>query len=229
MPTFVAASSGETLLKGPDWEEEGGVLYYEIQRQVPGVHFVPNAINLGRAGALIARFHEIGAGIDTFLINKSMYIGIFRQRGFEARERLRQQLHDPGTEAERQRVNAFFERFRHLSLEVYQDWRIVHGDLSTENILVAGDDLYLIDWDEIGLCPKTSDHGDLLGGIPGIDEDAIRALLDGYYQAGGHLGASDLEAIYNGMVLQGLRQSVEKPDGTTIGQVFDRFAFLLTG
>ncbi|MCH7861556.1 MAG: hypothetical protein IH998_07680, partial [Proteobacteria bacterium] len=76
----------------------------------------------------------------------------------------------------------------------------MHGDLTMENILAAGDDLFLVDWDEIGLCPKTSDHGDLLGGLPNVDEVSVRDLIDGYCHAGGQLGAPDLESIHNGMV-----------------------------
>jgi len=43
---------------------------------------------------------------------------------------------------------------------------------------------------------KTADHGDVLGSLGDSDETRIRALLDGYYDAGRELAPVDLESIY---------------------------------
>ncbi|NKB70517.1 MAG: phosphotransferase [Candidatus Latescibacteria bacterium] len=224
VPALLAAPSGATLIESPDREWH----YCEIQRQVPGVHLTGTAENLRRAGELIAQFHSIGAEIDTYLLNKSTYIGVFRQRGYQATQQFHAQLLAAAkTGAEQRRLNVFFARTQDPALRDFFDWRIVHGDLSSENFLIDGDNLYMIDWDEVGLGPKAADHGDILGGLPGVGEKEVRALLEGYGQGGGQLAAPELESIYNGLVRRALQRWLAEGQGTDVEVVLAAWDFVL--
>jgi Ser/Thr protein kinase RdoA (MazF antagonist) len=230
VPALLTAPSGETLIQGPNWEGEAAkqLQFYEIQRQVAGTHFSPTLDNLRRAGDLVARFHQIGAEIDTYLLNKMAYISVFRQRGLKSRRQFYHQLCAAIKDTdERHKVEAFYQRLQDPALQVYFDWRPVHGDLTCENLLDDGNHLYLIDWDEIGLHAKTADHGDVLGSLDDADATAVHALIDGYLDAGGQLEAPDLESIHNSLVGTALRRWLKRADGSSIEPLFARYKFLL--
>ena len=76
---FLANSSGETLVQGPDWQAEENI-FYEIQTILPGVPFSPDTHTALLAGKLLGQLHLLGQKIHSDLLSKFYYIDTFVDR-----------------------------------------------------------------------------------------------------------------------------------------------------
>ena len=76
---FLANTSGETLVKGPDWQNEGNI-FYEIQSILSGVPFSSDTHTASLAGKLLGQLHFLGQEIHSDLLSKFYYIDTFVDR-----------------------------------------------------------------------------------------------------------------------------------------------------
>jgi len=218
---FWSAPNGETLLKGSDWKEDGE-LYYEIQAVLPGEFFVLNKNTARQAGACIAQFHQAGQEIDTFLLNKMFWIKDFTTRRYDRFKRLREQISTYLSGDEIRLADAMFERLTNAAWRDSLTWRLIHGDMSSNNLLI-GDRPWIVDLDEVGLGEVVDDLGHFLREVPRHDPGIIEDVLRGYLDAGGDLNEADLQEISDGFVVGGLEDCVGKADGQVLELFDDQF------
>ena len=138
--TLWSSPEGETLIKGPDWEEEREV-YYEIQHRIFGSHFQLTAETAHDAGAFVARFHQAGERIDTFLLGKAYWTHDFIQKRFRFFESLLEQLRprDGVTQNDIREVETRIDRHCSILWRKELTWGLAHGDLCANNLLISTD------------------------------------------------------------------------------------------
>ena len=145
---FIANSSDETLVEGPDWQDEGNI-FYEIQTILPGVPFSPDTHTALLAGKLLGQLHRLGQEIHSDLLSKFYYIDTFVDR---FPNQLQVVLQDDRSLqlGESQEIKDSISRLSDTSTRSKLTHRLTHGDFTPDNLLVNQDELFLIDNDELG-------------------------------------------------------------------------------
>lgn len=227
--TLWSSPDGETLIKGPDWEEEREV-YYEIQHRIFGSHFQLTAETAHDAGAFVARFHRAGDRIDTFLLGKAYWTQTFIQRRFGGFEVLLERLSDRDDldENDLREIQARFDRHCSIVWRKELTWGLAHGDLCANNLLISNGDFCLIDFEEIGRTEIAGEAANLMLDLPAFDETIMTELLRGYRSSGGNLNHADLTSIVDVRILGALNRALDEPAGEIdIPFLLDRFRFIL--
>ena len=145
---FIANSSGETLVEGPDWQDEGNI-FYEIQTILPGVPFSPDTHTASLAGNLLGQLHLLGQEIHSDILSKFYYIDTFVSRF----PNLLQAFLQDGQSLQRgesQEIRDSISRLSDTSTRSSLTHRLTHGDFTPDNLLVNQNELFLIDNDEFG-------------------------------------------------------------------------------
>ena len=145
---FIANSSGETLVEGPDWQNEKNI-FYEIQTILPGVPFSPDTRTASLSGKLLGQLHLLGQEIQSDLLSKFYYIDTFVSR----LPNLLQAFLQDGQSLQRgesQEIQDSISRLSDTSTRSSLTHRLTHGDFTPDNLLVNQDELFLIDNDEFG-------------------------------------------------------------------------------
>ena len=197
-----SSPSGETLIPGPDWEEDKKA-YYEIQYHVEGDRYLIHADSAYDAGVFIAGFHRLGDGVDTYLLGKHHWTDTFIQRRFK--------WFDPLVEKLNARTNVLtvdqkvivdrMQRHRDIVWRKGLTWRLIHGNMCANNLLRNKDEFCLIDFEEIGRSEVDGETIDLLLDLPAFDHTIAERLLQGYQAGGGELTHTDLLSIQDIFIL----------------------------
>ncbi len=215
VPVLWEAPSGDTLLPGPDWEEERKV-YFEIQEMVPGKSLVLNENTAFQAGHFLGNLHRVSSRIDTFLLNKGYWIKDFTSRRSVGANRLYEYLHRSkflnGTEA--RIISDMIERTYSFLRISACTWGIYHGDMCTNNLLTTDEGFFLVDLDEMGIGEVRGDILSLISEVSELNTSIIGFLLKGYRDGGGALNEDDLVAITEALVLNRFRRAMEESDTT---------------
>ena len=145
---FLANSSGETLVQGPDWQDEENI-FYEIQSILPGVPFSPDTHTALLAGKLLGQLGLLGQEIHSDLLSKFYYIDTFVDR---FPNRLQAVLQDGRSLqcGESQEIKDSISRLSDASTRSSLTHRLTHGDFTPGNLLMYQNELFLIDNDELG-------------------------------------------------------------------------------
>ena len=145
---FLANSSGETLVQGPDWQDEENI-FYEIQSILPGVPFSPDTHTALLAGKLLGQLHLLGQEIHSDLLSKFYYIDTFVDR---FPNQLQTSLQDDRDlqRGESHEIKASISRLSDASTRSSLTHRLTHGDFTPDNLLINQNELFLIDNDELG-------------------------------------------------------------------------------
>ena len=145
---FIANSSGETLIEGPDWQD-GENIFYEIQTILPGVPFSPDTRTASLSGKLLGQLHLLGQEIQSDLLSKFYYIDTFVDR---FPNQLQTYLQDGQIlqRGESQEIKDSISRLLDTSIRSSLTHRLTHGDFTPDNLLMNQNELFLIDNDELG-------------------------------------------------------------------------------
>ena len=229
VPELWEAPNGETLLSGPDWEEDRKI-YFEIQEEVPGGAFVLNEGTAHQAGQFLGRFHQAGAQIDTFLLNKGYWIKDFTSRRYAGVNRLREHLHQHQSLSERETriIGETIERAYSFSRISSRTWGLYHGDMCANNLLSTGEQCFLVDLDEMGIGEVWGDIFSLMSEVPEFNPAIIRSLVKGYRDGGGTLNEDDLLAITDTLVLGRFGKAINDSDTTfNASEWFENLQFIM--
>ena len=228
VPALWQAPNGETLLTGPDWEGDCQA-YYEIQEMLPGKSFVLDKSNAFQAGQFLGRFHQAGAQIDTYLLNKGYWIKDFTSRRHKSVHRQKEQLHQCPflSPTDTRLMEDMIDRthnFLHISART---WGVYHGDLCSNNLLTTGTELFLIDFEEIGIGEIWGDISSLISEVPNIQIQIITPLLKGYRDGGGTLNTDDHLAIIDMLALNQINRAIQESDKAfDVSQLLESFQFI---
>lgn len=145
---FIANLSGETLVEGPDWQNEKNI-FYEIQTILPGVPFSSDTHTASLSGKLLGQLHLLGQEIQSDLLSKFYYIDTFVDR---FPNQLQAVLQDGRSlqRGECQEIKNSISRLSDTSIRSSLTHRLTHGDFTPDNLLMNQDELFLLDNDEIG-------------------------------------------------------------------------------
>jgi Ser/Thr protein kinase RdoA (MazF antagonist) len=226
-PLF-AAPDGETLLKGPDWQDEGEA-YYEIQEILPGQFLVPNEDTLKQAGELAANLHETGSRVDTFLLEKSEYRDYFMKNLMGVpHQRFKAQIEESQSLSPQEAIQLeqVFDCRRNPTWKGELNLFLIHGNFCPDNVLVNGEQTFLIDFEEVGLGEVSDDLCSLILNGPELEIPMIQAFLNAYQDGGGVLFGDDRLILYSNLVRRDLRKHVDNSDPFKVSEVFDKFSFL---
>jgi len=226
---LLAAPDGETLLKGSDWQGEGEA-YYEIQEILPGQFLVPDEDTLKQAGALAANLHETGSQVDTFLLEKAAYRDYF-MKNFMAipGQRLKAQIEESQslTPQEAIKLEQIFDYRRNPAWKGELNLFLIHGNFCPDNVLVNGQQTFLIDFEEVGLGEVSDDLCSFILNGPELEIPMIQTFLKAYQDGGGVLLGDDHLILYSNLVRGDLRKHIDNSDPFKASDVFDKFSFLL--
>ena len=223
---LLPAPNGETLIPGPDWEGLGETYYYEIQEILHGAPPALDENTAYRMGVLTARLHLAGLEVDTHLLNKSLYIKDFIIRGFEREAAFRQRIKDCGlfSSEDISQVTSLLDRNRDLEWRSRVQWSVIHGDLCCENMMADGSELSLIDMDEAGIGPITSDLGDFVFNLEDLELTLFRSFLAGYREHGGFLGEAEKADVVDMLVRTKVSEYLEAGHrAESVAELFGRF------
>ena len=207
-------------LLGPEFYHVPAV-YFEIQHFIVSQRPPADEHTAYRVGAALATFHAAGhqpvtrslapeerhlavPHIDTYLLNKALYINVFIQRGAARKKKIHtyvKSLTSVSSEEQRQ-FDELLYRINDRGRQSDLTWSIIHGDFCANNVMVCGNDLYIIDFDEVGLGPIFHDIGDFFGDLEQAGPHKMRALIKGYMENGGRLSDVDRTAMIDGLVYQ---------------------------
>jgi len=222
-PLF-AAPDGKTLLKGPDWQEEG-VAHYEIQEILPGQFLVPNEDTVKQAGALAANLHQ--SQVDTFLLEKSTYRDYFMKNLMGIpRQHLKAQIEETLTPQETILLEQVFDCRKNPAWKGHLNLFLIHGNFCPDNVLINGKQAFLIDFEEVGLGEVSDDLGSFI--LNGLDIPMIQAFLNAYQDEGGVLMGDDRLILHSNLVRNELRKQIGNSAPFKVSEVFDQFSFLLS-
>jgi hypothetical protein len=210
----------QRFLLGPEFYHVPAV-YYEIQHLIPGQPPPADEHTAYRVGAVLAAFHAAGhqpeirslapeerhlvaPHVDTHLLNKALYINIFIQRRVARNRELHAYVKDlkAVSPEEQRKIDDLFCRIDAGSWQSGLSWGIIHGDFCANNVIVCDKNLFIIDFDEVGLGPISHDIGDFFGDLEEAGLRKSHALVKGYMENGGKLSDADRTAIVDGLVLQ---------------------------
>ncbi len=206
------------FLVGPEYFHVAAV-FYEIQHFIAGQRPPANEQIAYQIGAVLAAFHAAGhqppirslapdeweqvvPHIDTFLLNKSLYINDFIKRGTVRKRKIQEYV--MGLKAvspkEKRKVGDLFQHSGDRRRQGELSWGIIHGNIGLDNIIASDEGLCIIDLDEAGLGPISHDIGEILSDLEQIDVQ--RALIKGYMENDGKISDVDRTDIVDGMVYQ---------------------------
>jgi Ser/Thr protein kinase RdoA (MazF antagonist) len=228
-PPLWESPNRETLINGTDWETNRQT-YYEIQHHVPGTHLQLTKENAHAAGAFVSRFHQAGDQIDTFLLGKAYWTQTFMQRRFRWFKPLIQRLRDRKdiTGESVRDIETRMHRHSDMTWRKKLTWGLTHGNLCSNNLLVSGDDCYLIDFEETGRAELADEAAILLTDLPGFDATITENLLRGYRDAGGSLSSDDLTSIVDGFIFGALDRLLKERDPSIdLAALAKRYSFVL--
>lgn len=197
-------------------------IYFEIQELVDGQRPSHDSHTWHRVGMALASFHVAGyqpevrsydpserhlapVHIDTHLFNKFMYVRTFVNRGVERTKLVRAYTSDLQLSGPvRRAIDEMFCRQHDLAWRSNLTRSIIHGDFGPDNLLVSGDEVYIIDLDEAGLGEVSFDLIRILSELQEEGTDATSAFLDGYRVGGATLTNFDRTAIIDGRLMSEL-------------------------
>lgn len=215
VPKLWESPDGETLLPGPDWEQNRKV-YFEIQEVAPGKSIALNEKTAHETGKFLGTFHQAASQIDTFLINKGYWIKDFTSRRYTGVSHLKENL--KGTQllsaSQKQIIHEMIDRAQSFAQITARTWSLYHGDMCSNNLLKTSEGFFLIDLDEMGIGEIWGDPFSLIAEAPGINLSFIESLLKGYRQGGGTLNGADLLAIIDTLVLGRVGRAIKESDNT---------------
>ena len=190
---FLANSSGETLVEGPDWQDEGNI-FYEIQPILPGVPFSPDTHTAFSAGKLLGQLHLLGQEIHSDLLSKFYYIDTFADRFPNQLQAYLQNDRDlqPG---ESQEIKDSISRLSDTSTRSSLTHRLTHGDFTPDNLLMNQDELFLIDNDELGFGVAAVDVAWGLTYLFGLNIGLGQIFLSEYRKHAPEFAENDLLAV----------------------------------
>ncbi|MYC15896.1 MAG: phosphotransferase [Gemmatimonadetes bacterium] len=190
---FIANSSGETLVQGPDWQAEENI-FYEIQTILPGVPFSPDTHTALLAGKLLGQLHLIGQEIHSDLLSKFYYIDTFVDR---FPNRLQAVLQDGRSlqRGESQEIKDSISRLSDASTRSSLTHRLTHGDFTPDNLLMNQNQLFLIDNDELGFGVAAVDIAWGLTYLFGLNIGLGQIFLNEYRKHVPEFAESDLLAV----------------------------------
>ena len=206
------------FLVGPEYFHVPAV-YYEIQHFIFGHHPPADEHTAYQIGTVLAAFHSAGRQppirslapeewehvvphIDTFLLNKSLYINDFITRGADRRRKMHDYVTGLKTISpeERRKIDDLFCRIGDHSRQGQLSWGIIHGNFCLNNIIARDEGFFIIDLDEVGLGPISHDIGEVLSDLERADHQ--NALIKGYMENGGNISDLDRTDILDGLVYQ---------------------------
>ena len=190
---FLANSSDETLIEGPDWQNEENI-FYEIQTILPGVPFSPDTRTALLAGKLLGQLHLLGQEIQSDLLSKFYYIDTFVDRFPNQLQAVLQDDRDlqRGT---RQEIKDSISRLSDTSTRSSLTHRLTHGDFTPDNLLMNQDELFLIDNDELGFGVAAIDVACGLTYLFGLNIKLGQTFLNEYRNHVPEFTESDLLAV----------------------------------
>ena len=190
---FIANSSGETLVEGPDWQAERNI-FYEIQTILPGVSFSPDTRTASLSGKLLGQLHILGQEIQSDLLSKFYYIDTFVSRF----PNLLQAFLQDGQSLQRgesQEIQDSISRLSDTSTRSSLTHRLTHGDFTPDNLLVNQNELFLIDNDELGFGVAAIDVAWGLTYLFGLNIKLGQIFLNEYRNHIPEFSESDLLAV----------------------------------
>ena len=190
---FLANSSGETLVQGPDWQDEESI-FYEIQSILPGVPFSPDTHTALLAGKLLGQLHLLGQEIHSDLLSKFYYIDMFVDR---FSNQLQTSLQDDRDlqRGESQEIKDSISRLSDASTRSSLTHRLTHGDFTPDNLLMDQNQLFLIDNDELGFGVAVVDIAWGLTYLFGLNIGLGQIFLNEYRKHVPEFAESDLLAV----------------------------------
>ena len=187
---FITNSSGETLVQGPDWQNEENI-FYEIQTMLPGVPFSPDTHTAFLAGNLLGQLHLLGQEIHSDLLSKFYYIDTFVDR---FPNQLQAFLQDDRV-GESQEIKDSISRLSDASTRSSLTHRLTHGDFTPDNLLMNQNQLFLIDNDELGFGVAAVDIAWGLTYLFGLNIGLGQIFLNEYRKHVPEFSESDLLAV----------------------------------
>ena len=190
---FIANSSGETLVEGPDWQDEGNI-FYEIQTILSGVPFSSDTHTALLAGKLLGQLHLLGQEIQSDLLSKFYYIDTFVDRFPNQLQTYLQDDRDLQRGAN-QEIQDSISRLSDTSTRSSLTHRLTHGDFTPDNLLQNQDELFLIDNDELGFGAAAIDVAWGLTYLFGLNIKLGQIFLSEYKKHIPEFAESDLLAV----------------------------------
>lgn len=190
---FIANSSGETLVQGPDWQNEENI-FYEIQPILPGAPFSPDTHTALLAGKLLGQLGLLGQEIHSDLLSKFYYIDTFVDR---FPNQLQVVLQDGRSlqRGESQEIKDSISRLSDASTRSSLTHRLTHGDFTPDNLLMNQNQLFLIDNDELGFGVAAVDIAWGLTYLFGLNIGLGQIFLNEYRKHVPEFAESDLLAV----------------------------------
>ena len=190
---LLANSSGETLVEGPDWQDEGNI-FYEIQSILSGVPFSPDTHTASLAGKLLGQLHFLGQEIHSDLLSKFYYIDTFVDRFLN---QLQAFLQDDRNlqRGESQEIKDSISRLSDASTRSSLTHRLTHGDFTPDNLLMNQSELFLIDNDELGFGAAAVDVAWGLTYLFGLNIGLGQIFLNEYRKHVPEFAENDLLAV----------------------------------
>ena len=190
---FIANSSGETLIQGPDWQDEGNI-FYEIQSILPGAPFSPDTHTALLAGKLLGQLGLLGQEIHSDLLSKFYDIDTFVDR-FPNQLQAVLQGGRSLQRGESQEIKDSISRLSDASTRSSLTHRLTHGDFTPGNLLMYQNELFLIDNDELGFGTAAVDVAWGLTYLFGLNIGLGQIFLDEYRKHVPEFAESDLLAV----------------------------------
>ena len=190
---FIANSSGETLVEGPDWQDERNI-FYEIQTILPGVPFSPDTHTALLAGKLLGQLHRLGQEIQSDLLSKFYYIDTFVDRFPNQLQAVLQDDRDL-QRGESQEIQDSISRLSDTSIRSSLTHCLTHGDFTPDNLLMNQNELFLIDNDELGFGVAAIDVAWGLTYLFGLNIKLGQIFLNEYRNHIPEFSESDLVAV----------------------------------
>lgn len=190
---FIANSFGETLVEGPDWQDEGNI-FYEIQTILPGVPFSSDTHTASLSGKLLGQLHLLGQEIQSDLLSKFYYIDTFVSR-FPNQLQVVLQNNRDLQRGESLEIKDAITRLSDASTRSSLTHRLTHGDFTPDNLLMNQDELFLIDNDELGFGAAAVDVAWGLTYLFGLNIGLGQTFLNEYGNHVPEFAESDLLAV----------------------------------
>ncbi len=190
---FIANSFGETLVEGPDWQDEGNI-FYEIQTILPGVPFSSDTHTASLSGKLLGQLHLLGQEIQSDLLSKFYYIDTFVSR-FPNQLQVVLQNNRDLQRGESLEIKDAITRLSDASTRSSLTHRLTHGDFTPDNLLMNQDELFLIDNDELGFGAAAIDVAWGLTYLFGLNIKLGQIFLSEYKKHIPEFAESDLLAV----------------------------------
>ena len=190
---FIANSSGETLVQGPDWQDEGNI-FYEIQSILPGAPFSPDTHTALLAGKLLGQLGLLGQEIHSDLLSKFYYIDTFVDR-FPNQLQVVLQGGRSLQRGESREIKNSISRLSDASTRSSLTHRLTHGDFTPGNLLMYQNELFLIDNDELGFGAAAVDVAWGLTYLFGLNIGLGQIFLNEYRKHVPEFAESDLLAV----------------------------------